>query len=341
MVAVKGPDACVGGPDRSAPDGLKNAPAAGRQSSHTAARPVSQSSTSKNTGPPPLLPITSSPDSSFSVARANSTVDRMRAQFLPWLVARASQRSCDTSAVSTSAGSCISAIHGPDAPVGLASGLNRGSPSWPEPGLRRETGLMQPGHGINRPQRPGTCSRWPARPSSEPARPSGLDNGTDLAEKAATAMYEDDEDRIDAAEQLAERNPHAAAEALSAIACDQAVGDEVRLSAAELLADLDARAAAPACLVIARDGMVGDEVRLSAAELLAAVDPRSAAPACLAIACDQEVGDEVRLSAAELLADADPHAAAPACLAIARDRTVGDEVRLAASEHLAALDPSA
>ena len=49
-------------------------------------------------------------------------------------------------------------------------------------------------------------------------------------------MYEDDEGRLDAAGQLAEHNPHAAAEALSAIACDQTVGDEVRLSAAEQLA---------------------------------------------------------------------------------------------------------
>jgi len=49
-------------------------------------------------------------------------------------------------------------------------------------------------------------------------------------------MYEDDEDRMDAAEQLAEHNPHAAAEAFSAIACDGEVDDEVRLSAAELAA---------------------------------------------------------------------------------------------------------
>jgi hypothetical protein len=52
-------------------------------------------------------------------------------------------------------------------------------------------------------------------------------------------MYEADEDRLDAAEQLAEHHPRAAAEALSAIASDQAVGDEVRLSAAEQLAALD------------------------------------------------------------------------------------------------------
>jgi hypothetical protein len=55
-------------------------------------------------------------------------------------------------------------------------------------------------------------------------------------------MYEDDEDRLDAAGHLAEHNPHAAAEALSAIACDQAVGDEVRLSAAEQLVAIKARA---------------------------------------------------------------------------------------------------
>ena len=82
-------------------------------------------------------------------------------------------------------------------------------------------------------------------------------------------MYESDEDRIDAAELLAEQNPRAAAEAFSAIACDRAVGDEVRLSAAELLADVDPGAAAPACLAIACDQTIGDEVRRSAAERLA------------------------------------------------------------------------
>ena len=59
---------------------------------------------------------------------------------------------------------------------------------------------------------------------------------TDLAEKADTAMYDGDEDRIEAAEQLAEHDRHAAAGAFSAIAGDREVGDEVRLSAAEQLA---------------------------------------------------------------------------------------------------------
>jgi hypothetical protein len=49
-------------------------------------------------------------------------------------------------------------------------------------------------------------------------------------------MHEDHEDRLDAAEQIAEHNPHAAVEAFSAIACDHETGDEVRLSAAQLAA---------------------------------------------------------------------------------------------------------
>jgi HEAT repeats len=85
-------------------------------------------------------------------------------------------------------------------------------------------------------------------------------------------MHEDNEGRLHAAEQLAEHNPHSAAEAFSALACDQEAGDEVRLSAAEQLAAVDPRAAAPACLAIARDEEVGDEVRLSAAQL-ATLDP--------------------------------------------------------------------
>ena len=78
--------------------------------------------------------------------------------------------------------------------------------------------LMQPGHGIK---------RAPSTRVLSPAHPSAWDNRTDLAEKADTAMYQDDEDRLDAADQLAEHTPHAAAEAFSAIACDRDVGDEV------------------------------------------------------------------------------------------------------------------
>ncbi len=60
-----------------------------------------------------------------------------------------------------------------------------------------------------------------------------------ISQRAATAMYVDDESRLDAAEQLAGYDRRAAAEAFSVIACDQEVGDEVRLSAAEQLAALD------------------------------------------------------------------------------------------------------
>ncbi len=73
-------------------------------------------------------------------------------------------------------------------------------------------------------------------------------------------MHEDSEDRLDAAEQLAEHSPHTAAEAFSAIACDQEAGDEVRLSAAEQLAAVAPQAAVKAFSAIARDGEVGDEV---------------------------------------------------------------------------------
>lgn len=58
-------------------------------------------------------------------------------------------------------------------------------------------------------------------------------------------MYEDDEDRINTAEPLAENNLSAAAEAFTAIAGDATVADEVRLSAAEQLAPVDPAAAAP------------------------------------------------------------------------------------------------
>ena len=167
---------------------------------------------------------------------------------------------------------------------GHLSGLNRGLPLWPEAGSRRQTGLMQLGQMMKRPQRLHAHPQPAARPSPEPDRLSISDIGTDLAEKADPAMYEDDQDRTDAAEQLTEHNPHAAAQAFSAIACDQTVDDETRLAAAEQLAAIDPQAAAPACLAIASDKMVSDEVRLAAAEQLAAIDPRGAAPACVAIA---------------------------------------------------------
>jgi len=58
---------------------------------------------------------------------------------------------------------------------------------------------------------------------------------TDLTEKADTAMYEDDEDPLVAAEQLARLDPRAGAEAFRAIACDGSVDDGLRLEAAAQL----------------------------------------------------------------------------------------------------------
>jgi hypothetical protein len=65
--------------------------------------------------------------------------------------------------------------------------------------------------------------------------------------------HDTDDDRLEMAEQLAGPNPRSAAEALSAIACDQAVGDEVRLCAAEQLAAVDPGAAAGAFRAIPDD----------------------------------------------------------------------------------------
>jgi len=60
--------------------------------------------------------------------------------------------------------------------------------------------------------------------------------------KLALMHHDSDEDRIDAAERRAARNPREAGEAYAAIASDPAVGDEVRLSAAEYLANLTQQA---------------------------------------------------------------------------------------------------
>jgi hypothetical protein len=106
---------------------------------------------------------------------------------------------------------------------------------------------------------------------------SGIRRTGPRAQEASRTMdYDSDEERMSIAEQMAGHDPRGAADALSAIACDAAVGDEVRLAAAEQLAAIDPRAVAEACLSIACDAAVGDEVRLAAAELLAAVSPRAA-----------------------------------------------------------------
>ena len=68
--------------------------------------------------------------------------------------------------------------------------------------------------------------------SSEPARRSVSDTGTDPAGKADSTMYENHEDRIEAAEQLARLDPRAGAEVFWTIAYDGSADDEHRIHAA-------------------------------------------------------------------------------------------------------------
>jgi hypothetical protein len=72
-------------------------------------------------------------------------------------------------------------------------------------------------------------------PSYEAARRpvSDIENGPHR--EADTAMYEEDEDPLVAAEQLARRDPRAGADALLAIARDGSVDDGLRLEAAAQL----------------------------------------------------------------------------------------------------------
>jgi hypothetical protein len=121
----------------------------------------------------------------------------------------------------------------------LPSGLNGGLPRWSEAGECRQTGRIQlGGNMMNQPQRPGA---HPPPALNQSGGPSRIPE-PNLAEKADTAMYEDDEDRMDAAGQLPELDPRAAAEAFRAIACDGSADDGLRFSAAEQLARLNPRA---------------------------------------------------------------------------------------------------
>jgi hypothetical protein len=76
-------------------------------------------------------------------------------------------------------------------------------------------------------------------------------------------MYEDDDDRMDAAEQLARLDPRAGAEAFRAIAGYEGADNEQRIDAAEQLARLDRRAAAEAFRAIACDESVDDGLRVA------------------------------------------------------------------------------
>ena len=140
-------------------------------------------------------------------------------------------------------------------------------------------------------------------------------------------MYEDDDERMDAAEQLARLDPRAGAEAFRAIAGDEDADDERRIDAAEQLAGLDRRAAAEAFRAIACDESVDDGLRVEAAERLPGLDRRTAAEAFRVIACDESVDDGLRSAAAEQLPELDRRAAAEAFRVIACDESVDDGLR--------------
>ena len=169
-----------------------------------------------------------------------------------------------------------------------------------------------------RPPRPGETATGAANAAS--ARQRHADNRTDLAEKAHTCMYEDDDEgRIEAAEQLARHDKRAAAGAFRDIADDEGVDAPLRLEAAEHLAELERRSAAEAFRGIAADAGVDGPLRVEAAEHLPDLDERLAAEAFRGIAADEGVDDGLRLEAAERLAGLDPESAAEAYRGIADD----------------------
>src|SRR5262245_58485778 len=147
------------------------------------------------------------------------------------------------------------------------------------------------------PQRPGQGRIWRAQPVAW-VRQRTAQPRHHPAEKAGTAMYEDDDDhRIEAAKHLATFNPQVAAAAFQAIACDDGVDDDHRMDAAGELARIDRRAAAEAFQAIACDDSVEDGLRVEAAERMPSLDPRAAAKAFRAIACDDSVEDGLRSAA--------------------------------------------
>jgi hypothetical protein len=92
-----------------------------------------------------------------------------------------------------------------------------------------------------------------AQPTLPPSV-NGQPHRDHLAKKADTAMHEDDDDdRIEAAKQLARFDPRAATEIFQGIACDDGVHDEYRIDAAAELARLDPRAAAEAFRSVSDD----------------------------------------------------------------------------------------
>ncbi len=153
---------------------------------------------------------------------------------------------------------------------GLASGLNRGFPPWPEAGSCLHTWFMQLGGNVIKPPQRQVLT---ATPSYEAAGRSVSDMAAAEALRAVACDGSvDDGLRLEAAGQLPGLDRQAAAEALRAVACDGSVDDGLRLEAAGQLPEVDRQAAAEALRVIASDGSADDGLRWEAAEQLAGLD---------------------------------------------------------------------
>ena len=94
---------------------------------------------------------------------------------------------------------------------------------------------------------------------------------TPLSKKADTAMYEDYDDRFEAALRLAEDDPARGAEALHSIVADDAFDPDTRFEAAARLAEVDEALAAEALRSIAADAAFDPDTRSEAAARLAEV----------------------------------------------------------------------
>jgi hypothetical protein len=116
----------------------------------------------------------------------------------------------------------------------------------------------------------------PARPLglavNQPGCPSRIQE-ENLAQKADTAMYENDpDDRFEAALRLAEDDPARGTEALRSIVADDAFDPDTRSEAAYRLVEVDPARAGEALRSIVADDAFDPDTRSEAAYRLAEVD---------------------------------------------------------------------
>jgi hypothetical protein len=117
------------------------------------------------------------------------------------------------------------------------------------------------------------------RPSTKRcfAHPRTANMETTHSKKAGTAMYENEDDRFEAAARLAEDDPARGAEALRSIVADDAVDPDIRFEAAARLAEVDPAQATEALRSIVADDAFDPDTRSEAAARLAEVDLTQAA----------------------------------------------------------------